>query len=203
MPAGPVPFSESLRMKRCSCSLRKEFCSSSGWSQSWRARARHSGSASSRELAIGGAVDHLVPCRHCGRRDARVEPEHGLNGWAPPPRNQTLEAVLEVGAAHAVARATGTGSRGPRAFSSARRRSAASRAITWNVACGCRASTSNSSVELGVVGEAAGHELTVAVGVEPVRRHPERAVRERVVEQHRPSRRVRRRSRPAPTRRGP
>ena len=61
-----------------SCSARNAFCSGSGLSHASRAAARHSRVGQLARLVVGGAVDHLVPRRHRGGRDRRLEAEHGL-----------------------------------------------------------------------------------------------------------------------------
>ena len=181
MPSGPVPFSESERINACSCSLRNAFCSSSGWSQSWRARARHSRSARSPSLLSAGPL--IISC-HAGTAAAAIvlsNPNRGLNGSAPPPSRYTGRSVSVIPPTPSPSDNTGTPRerflQHPAAVGGAAR-DHLQRGVT------VASEHVDQRVELGVVREPARNEVTVAVGVEPVRRHPERAVRERVFEQH-------------------
>ena len=129
----------------------------------------------------------IISCHggHRGRRDRALEPEpraERLRAAAEPVprcevgvgdrRPRRRRATCTRHAARATTSPARADGRSRRARSPAASRAGDGRARR------CSASSSASS------DKPAGHELAVAVGVEPVRRHPERAVRERVLEQH-------------------
>ena len=201
MPSGPVPFSESERIRSVELLLAERVLLVERVVPVVRGPRRATrGRRAAASLSSAGPL--IISCHggHRGGRDRGLEPQQRAERLGAATEVPRGEVGLVLDAAHAVAErqpadAACTATSPARVDGRRVARDHLQRRVRVT------GEHVDQRVELGVVGQTARHQLTVAVGVEPVRRHAERARARARLRAASPSARARRRSRRAPTRR--